>query len=101
MDECWKVTVNRDTCIGSGVCVGTAPRHFRLDDDRSRPIAEVVDPDEDVLGAADMCPTESITVRDAAGRQLAPPAALPPLPSGLKVRGHDRPDGQDASSAGA
>jgi len=80
MDECWKVTVNRDTCVGSGVCIGTAPRYFRLDDNRSRPIAENVDPDEDVLAAADTCPTESIIVRDAAGNQLAPPEEiLPPL----------------------
>jgi ferredoxin len=72
MDECWKVTVNRDTCVGSGVCTGTAPHHFRLDDGRARPIAETVDPDDDMLAAADVCPTESITVYDATGRQLAP-----------------------------
>jgi ferredoxin len=72
MDECWKVTVNRDTCVGSGVCIGTAPRHFRLDDNRSRPIAEIIDPDDDALAAAEMCPTESITVYDATGHLLTP-----------------------------
>jgi ferredoxin len=72
MGECWKVTVNRDTCVGSGVCIGTAPHHFRLDDNRSRAIAEIVDPDDDVLAAAEMCPTESITVYDAAGHLLTP-----------------------------
>jgi ferredoxin len=73
MNECWKVTVNRDTCIGSGVCVGTAPHYFRLDDDyRSQPISEVVDPDDLVLAAAESCPTESIIVHDAEGHQLAP-----------------------------
>jgi ferredoxin len=72
MDECWKVTVDRDACIGSGICVGTAPDHFRLDDSRSRPVAEVVGPDEILLDAAESCPSEAITVYDAAGRRLAP-----------------------------
>jgi ferredoxin len=72
MDECWKVTVNRDTCVGSGVCAGTASRYFRLEEGRARPIAETVDPDDEVLAAADVCPTESITIYDATGRQLAP-----------------------------
>jgi ferredoxin len=72
MDERWKVTVDRDVCIGSGVCVGTAPRHFRLDDGRSRPIAEIVDPDDTVVAAGESCPTEAITIQDAAGHQLAP-----------------------------
>ncbi len=71
-DERWRVTVNRETCVGSGVCVGTAPRHFRLDDDRSRPIKEVTEPDDLLLEAAESCPTESIMVRDAAGNLLAP-----------------------------
>lgn len=72
MGECWKITVNRNTCVGAGVCIGTASRYFRLDDGRSRPIAETIDPDDEVLAAADVCPTESISVYDAAGRELAP-----------------------------
>jgi ferredoxin len=72
MSECWRVTVDREACLGSGVCAGTAPEYFRLEDGRSRPIREFVEPDEDVLDAADLCPAEAITVHDAAGHRLAP-----------------------------
>ncbi len=70
--ERWRVEVNRETCVGSGLCVGTAPGHFRLDEDRSRPVDELVEPDDLLLGVAESCPTESIIVRDGAGKQLAP-----------------------------
>jgi ferredoxin len=72
MSEHWKITVNRETCLGSGLCAGSAPNHFRLDDGRSRAIQEDIEPDDDVLDVADMCPAEAITVYDAAGHRLAP-----------------------------
>ena len=72
MSEHWKITVNRDACLGSGVCAATARHHFRLDDGKSRPIQEDIEPDDTVLDAADTCPAEAITVHDAAGRRLAP-----------------------------
>lgn len=72
MDEYWRVTVDRNACLGSGLCAGTAPEYFRLDDGRSRPIKELIDPDDIVVDAADTCPAEAIVVHDAAGRQLAP-----------------------------
>jgi ferredoxin len=72
MDECWKVTVDRDVCLGTGICVGTAPEHFRLEGYRSRPVEELIDPDDLVLDAAETCPTEAIAVYDGTGRKLAP-----------------------------
>jgi ferredoxin len=72
MNEHWKITVDRDACLGSGICAGTAPRHFRLDDGRSRAIREDIEPDDIVLDVADTCPAEAITVHDGAGRRLAP-----------------------------
>lgn len=72
MPECWTVRVDRDACLGSGICAGTAPEHFRLEDGRSRPVEERVPPDDRVVDAADLCPAEAITVSDAAGRRLAP-----------------------------
>ena len=68
----WRVAVDRDRCIGSGMCVGTAPSLFRLAGDRSRPVNERVEPDEAVLDAAETCPMEAITVRDGSGQLLAP-----------------------------
>lgn len=60
----WRLDVD-DSCIGSGVCAGTAPRHFALgDDNRSRPLAGTVAADDAVLDAAASCPVEAITVTD-------------------------------------
>ncbi|MGK5638192.1 ferredoxin [Streptomyces sp. URMC 126] len=69
----WRIEVNRNACAGTGICLGTAARHMRLDNGRARPVEEVVDPDLSVTDAADTCPMEAITVRDAAtGEILAP-----------------------------
>jgi ferredoxin len=73
-DPCWRVAVDPARCIGSGICAGTAPGHFRLENGRSRPINEVVEPDPAVVDAAETCPTEAIVVRGPAGEVLAPPA---------------------------
>jgi len=69
----WQVTVN-DTCVGSGMCIGIAPRYFRLnEDDRSSPVHAEVGPDDAVLDAASTCPMEAILVTDAGtGKVLAP-----------------------------
>ncbi|RJO79200.1 ferredoxin [Nocardia panacis] len=72
-DQRWRVEVDRNTCIGSGVCIGTAPDHFTLVDGHSSPNAELVDPDDSVTDAADFCPVEAIRVRLAhTGEVLAP-----------------------------
>jgi ferredoxin len=61
----WKLSVS-PACIGSGVCAGTAPRHFEIGPDgHSHPLASAVEPDDAVLGAAASCPMEAITVTDA------------------------------------
>ncbi len=72
MDQCWKVTVDRDVCVGSAMCTSIAPEHFRLDDGRSRPINELIDADDIVVDAAESCPSEAIAVHDTTGRRLAP-----------------------------
>jgi ferredoxin len=74
MNERWKVTVNRDACLGSGICAGTAPRHFRLDNGKSRPLQENIEPDDIVLDTAGTCPAEAIIVYNAAGHRIAPDA---------------------------
>lgn len=72
-DTRWRISVDRGTCIGSAVCVGTMPDRFQLVDDRSSPVAEEIEPDEDVLGVAESCPVEAIRVTDTAtGQVLAP-----------------------------
>jgi ferredoxin len=61
----WRVTIN-DSCVGTGICAGIARSHFRLGtDDRSRPVAEEVEPSELLLDAAASCPMEAIRVTNA------------------------------------
>jgi ferredoxin len=64
--------VDKGTCIGSAVCVGTAPGRFALDDrQRSGALAADIAPDEAVRDAAASCPVEAISLVDAdTGQQV-------------------------------
>ncbi|SCF22931.1 ferredoxin [Micromonospora chokoriensis] len=73
MSATWRIGVNSRRCIGTSICAGTAPEHFRLVDGLSAPRAEVVAPDEVVIDAADSCPVEAITVRDTSDDRLIAP----------------------------
>ena len=73
VNEQWHVNVDPVRCIGAGLCAANAPRHFVLEVDHSVPVSDRVDPDEALLDAAECCPMEAITVRQAAdGRIIAP-----------------------------
>lgn len=69
----WQLQVDRDLCIGSGMCAGTAPDHFELVDGLSRPTSEDIEPTDTVLDAAESCPVEAIILREReTGKVLAP-----------------------------
>ncbi|WP_307868343.1 ferredoxin [Umezawaea beigongshangensis] len=68
----WRIDVDRETCVGSGMCTAIASNRFVLVADRARAVDATVEPDEAVLDAAESCPMEAIVVRDEAGRVLAP-----------------------------
>jgi len=65
-----EISINRETCMGSGNCAYWAPGVFDLDD---QGLAIVVDPtaadDERIRLAAEGCPTQSIVLGpgDSAG----------------------------------
>ena len=62
-----KVRVDRDSCIGCGVCVALAQDYFKLDEDgKSVAIKEDVAPgdEEKVRNAAASCPTQAIKTED-------------------------------------
>ncbi|MQY04665.1 ferredoxin [Actinomadura macrotermitis] len=69
----WRVQVDRRTCIGSGLCTAIAEEHFALVEGRSRPAAEVIEPDDAVIDAADFCPVEAILVRTTDTRTVLAP----------------------------
>ena len=70
-----RVAIDRGVCVGFGDCVKEAPEAFVLDDDE---VATFREPQaverERLLRACDACPVDAITVWDAAGQQLVPPA---------------------------
>jgi ferredoxin len=69
----WRLSVDSGVCMGTGVCAGTAPKHFALVDGVSTPLSEVVEPDDAVRDAAESCPVEAIAVRDATTNHLIAP----------------------------
>ncbi|MFE0423063.1 ferredoxin [Streptomyces sp. NPDC058953] len=63
MGDRWHVEVDRGVCIGSGMCVGTAPDAFTLDSARqSHPVDAATDAGEPLLTAAETCPVEAIVI---------------------------------------
>jgi ferredoxin len=69
------IVIDYDRCVGSSICVLTAPGTFALNDDRQ---STVIDPtgdvEEKVLEAAEGCPMAAIIVEDAdTGERLFPP----------------------------
>ncbi|RRQ75840.1 cytochrome [Streptomyces griseofuscus] len=69
----WRLSVDPGQCMGSGMCAGTAPDLFVLDGDHARPVREQIpEGDERALDAADICPMQAITVRDAEGKEIGP-----------------------------
>ena len=62
----WKMSVDKNLCIGSAICVGIAPGRFVLDErQRSGAVEAESDPDEAVRDAAASCPSEAISLIDA------------------------------------
>ncbi|MGP3925430.1 ferredoxin [Streptomyces sp. 8N616] len=63
MGDRWHVEVDRAVCIGSGLCVSSAPGGFRLDSARqSHPVEADADASEALLAAAEGCPVEAIAL---------------------------------------
>jgi len=69
-----KICIDREHCIGDGLCVNEAPETFELDDDQKAFILDGPgDGLEYILAAAKSCPVDIITVEDrATGKKLYP-----------------------------
>ena len=62
----YKVTVVRNLCIGAASCIAVSPAVFELDDKRIAVIKPgAADAEENILLAAQSCPTKAITITDA------------------------------------
>mgnify|MGYP001571747468 FL=1 len=62
----WKITVDRDLCIGAASCVALAMKTFALDSENKAIVLEGEgDPPELVKLAAESCPTKAIILENA------------------------------------
>ena len=62
----WKISVDKNVCICSAMCVTIAPGRFVLDEQQRSDLVEAeIDPDELVRDAAASCPSEAISLVDA------------------------------------
>jgi ferredoxin len=69
----YKVQVLRDKCIGAASCVAVSPAVFQLDTENKAVVAEgAQDATENVLLAAQSCPTKAIVIMDETGKQVWP-----------------------------
>lgn len=60
-----KVIVNKDACIGCGMCVSIAPDNFQFDDNGlSEVINDSSSSNEDVITAIESCPTRAISIQE-------------------------------------
>jgi ferredoxin len=58
----WQLGIER-SCRRSGICTAVAPGHFEVGPDhRTRVRAGLVEPDPQLLLAAEACPAEAITI---------------------------------------
>lgn len=68
MSSGWKITVDRERCMGSGMCIVYAPGTFTHDDQAK---AMVVDPAGDPIDvirtAVEACPTSALRVIEGEG----------------------------------
>lgn len=68
-----RAKVDRDLCIGSAMCVATAPDVFELDDEGLSRVVDAEAGDEDLLReAAEGCPVQAVILEDDEGNQVYP-----------------------------
>jgi ferredoxin len=60
----YKIKVVRSLCIGAASCVAVSPNIFKLDGENKAVILEGQDVPENILMAAQSCPTKAIIITD-------------------------------------
>jgi ferredoxin len=63
-----KATVDKDVCIGCGICVEVCPDVFEMSDDdkaQAKTTKVPLEAEDNCRDAADQCPVSAITVEEA------------------------------------
>ena len=67
-DHAWTVVVDREVCMGSGMCIVYAPGTFAHDDETKAVVVDPAgDPIESIRNAVQACPTSAISLTDDQG----------------------------------
>lgn len=62
----YKVKVDRDLCIGAASCVAIADKTYSLDGENKAVLhSDSTNTPEDILMAAQSCPTKAVIIKDA------------------------------------
>lgn len=56
-----RIAIDRDRCMGSGVCTFHAPNTFGIDDTSKAVVVAVAEPLEVLRDAAESCPQRAVT----------------------------------------
>ena len=59
-----RIVIDRDRCMGSGVCSFHAPATFDLDDACKAVVVGINDDDDAIRNAAESCPQRAITLHE-------------------------------------
>lgn len=60
----YKIKVIKSLCIGAATCVAISPNIFKLDEENKAVILEGQDVPENILMAAQSCPTKAVIIVD-------------------------------------
>ena len=68
-----RVEVDRDLCIGAASCIALAPETFELDGEAKAIVKDTAaHTDEEIIAAAESCPTKAIFLYDEDGNRIYP-----------------------------
>lgn len=70
----YKITIDRNLCIGAGSCVAVAPQAFALDNEAKAIVLPTSESEDEnmVMEAAKACPVAAIILHDETGKQVFP-----------------------------
>lgn len=70
----YKMTVDRNLCIGAATCVAVAPKAYVLDSEAKAVYlnTSASETDETLVEAAKACPVAAITIEDETGKKIFP-----------------------------
>ena len=72
-DKKYKISIDKDVCIGCGSCSAIAPNTFKIGSDTKAEVKKADGDDEKtILQAAKSCPVEAIKIKDSSGKQIFP-----------------------------